>query len=77
MFIKYQIEDLEVDMVSPKMMITDMQSDQENAIKTRVEAIAVLKNKFKDRISLLAIAYFNLGCEFEHLNLLEDCLETY
>ena len=39
--------------------------------------ITVLRNKFKDRIGLLAIAYFNLGCECEHLNLLEECLESY
>ena len=39
--------------------------------------ITVLRNKFKDRIGLLAIAYFNLGCECEHLNLLEECLEAY
>ena len=36
-----------------------------------------LKNKYMDRIALLAIAYFNLGCEYEHLNQLEDSLEAY
>ena len=36
-----------------------------------------LKNKYMDRIALLAIAYFNLGCEYEHLHQLEDSLEAY
>ena len=26
------------------------------------------QNKFKESLSMLAIAYFNLGCEYEHLN---------
>ena len=37
--------------------------------------ITALHSKFKDRIGLLAIAYFNLGCECEHLNLLEEDVE--
>lgn len=36
-----------------------------------------MKYQFKDRVSLLAIAYFNLGCEYEHLSQVEDCLEAY
>ena len=38
---------------------------------------ANLNRRFKERVALLAIAYYNLGCELEHLNQLEDCLEAY
>ena len=36
-----------------------------------------LSLKLGEKYTLLAIAYFNLGCESEHLNQLEDSMDAY
>ena len=60
------------------MIITDQNPQLNNNKMDHTQDMATsLKNKYMDRIALLAIAYFNLGCEYEHLNQLEDSLEAY
>lgn len=36
-----------------------------------------IKKEFKDRISILAVAYHNLGVEQEYLKMFQEALESY
>ena len=64
-------------MTSPNLIITDQDQHLNNKMDSTQDIATSLKNKYMDRIALLAIAYFNLGCEYEHLHQLEDSLEAY
>ena len=35
------------------------------------------QEKLKEKIALLAIAYYNLGCEYEHIQQIDNCIEAY
>lgn len=63
--LKSQIE--EADSGKIKLSFSDRNKLQKQPSASSLH-LQDLKSQFKDRVSLLAIAYFNLGCEAEHLS---------
>lgn len=75
------VKDLEIIVKELKEEVKDI-GDVEGAEadeqpSQRAKEAERLQERLKEKSALLAIAYYNLGCEYEHINQIENCVEAY